>query len=226
MDGVKWMAARLVRLVAGLVMATVAIATGTVSYSHIDALTLALHGSVLAGHLMPIGVDGQIVMGSVLLLTATGTTARWGWLGIGLGLAESLFANWESGIGGGYLAASWATVVALSFAVASFSFERWLKSQVAGAAGVAASNTAADDGDGGEDEPGPCPHSLPSTADEAVMTTFLHGRDCLGDVPSQRALSIAFGVNRLKVADLVKAATGEAPEPAPEPSLNGVGASG
>jgi hypothetical protein len=46
---------------------------GVISYSHIYELTVALHQSVMAVRLMPFGVDGLIVTGSVVLLqTAPG----------------------------------------------------------------------------------------------------------------------------------------------------------
>lgn len=116
-------------LTAGLALAAVTGVTGFISYTHICALTLVLHQSWQTAHLMPFAVDGQIVVGSVVLLVAQGRTAWWGWLGIVPGLAESLFANWESGISHGRLSAAWAVVAAASFAGSSFIFERWLKSQ-------------------------------------------------------------------------------------------------
>lgn len=41
------------------------------------------------------------------------------------------------------------------------------------------------------------------TADEAVVSAYLHGRDCVGDTPSQRQLAVQFGVSRARVAALV-----------------------
>lgn len=117
-------------LTAGLALATVTGVTGFISYTHICALTLVLHQSWQTAHLMPFAVDGQIVVGSVVLLVAHGRTAWWGWLGIVPGLAESLYANWESGIVHGRADAAWAVVAAQAFAFSSFIFERWLKSQV------------------------------------------------------------------------------------------------
>ena len=212
-----WLRARSPQLAAGLALATVASVAGVVSYTHIDALTLALGGSQRVSHLMPFAVDGQIAMGSVVLLAARGRRAWWGWLGIGPGLAESLFANWESGIAHGLLAAAWYTVPAQAFAVASFLFERWLKSQVTGAAGVATSNMAANDEEGSVPEPEPCPHYIASSSDEALVQAFLHSRDCTGTPISQRALSDQFGLSRPRVADLVRPHLNGAPEPA----LNG-----
>lgn len=116
-------------LTAGLALAAVTGVTGFISYTHICALTLVLHQSWQTAHLMPLAVDGQIVVGSVVLLVAQGRTAWWGWLGIVPGLGESLFANWESGIAHGRLDAVWAIVAAQAFAGSSFMFERWLKSQ-------------------------------------------------------------------------------------------------
>jgi hypothetical protein len=45
------------------------------------------------------------------------------------GVAASLFANVESGLRWGPLAAGWAGVPAASFALATFLLERWLKAQ-------------------------------------------------------------------------------------------------
>jgi hypothetical protein len=116
-------------LIVGAALATVTAVTGFISYTHICALTLELHQSWKTAHLMPLAVDGQIVIGGAVLAT-DGRYRWWGLLGVAPGLAESLFANWESGIAHGYLPATWATVAAQSFAVSSFLFERWLKSRV------------------------------------------------------------------------------------------------
>ena len=53
-----------------------------------------------------------------------------GWLGLVLGVGATLFANLESGLPHGQLAAVVATWPAVAFTVASFMLERWLKSQV------------------------------------------------------------------------------------------------
>lgn len=217
MSALGWLRAQWSRLAAGLALATVAAVSGAISYGHIDWLTLALGGSRLVGHLMPFGVDGQIVMGSIVLLTITGRRAWWGWLGIVPGLAESLFANWESGISHGLLAAGWYTVPAQAFAVASFLFERWLKSQVAGVASAAGTSVVANGDDSEADRPNPCPHYIAGSAEEAMTQAFLHSRDCLGTPLSQRVLSTSFGVSRPKVAELVAPHVAAAPEP----SMNG-----
>jgi hypothetical protein len=218
----RWLREWSSRLIAGLALATVATVAGVVSYTHIDALTLALGGSRMVGHLMPFGVDGQIVVGSVVLLTATGRAARWGWLGIGPGMAESLFANYMSGASHGRLAAGWAMVPALSFAVATFMLERWLKSQFGQGGHPGQPKALASDSGGAVADASACPHQLPSTADEALVTAFLHSRDCTGRPLSQRALSEQFGQTRHQVAALV----GPHVTGAPEGTLNGVGARG
>ncbi len=116
-------------LVVGGALAIVAAVTGFISYTHICALTLALHQSQQTAHLMPLAVDGQIVIGGAVLATL-GRGRWWGLLGVVPGLAESLFANWESGIPHGHLAAVWATVAAQSFACSSLLFEKWLRNRV------------------------------------------------------------------------------------------------
>ena len=205
------------RIVAGLALTTVAAVAGVISYTHIDALTLALGGSPMAGHLMPFGVDGQIVVGSVVLLTTSGRQAHWGWLGIVPGMAESLFANFESGIAHGLRAAGWATVPAASFAVATFLLEKWAKSQFGHLGQGGQPNTDASGKDDGEDDTNPCSHYIASTAEESAIQAWLHARDCEGEPLSQRQLSAAFGISRPRVAELVG---GLAPA-APRPSLNG-----
>lgn len=124
-----WLRACWSRLAAGTAIAAVAAVAGVISYSHIFELTVSLHQSVMAARLMPFGVDGLIVTGSVVpLQSAPGQ--RWlGWLGIGPGVAISLFANVESGIRYGWLAAVWAGIPAVSFFLACFILENWLKAQ-------------------------------------------------------------------------------------------------
>ena len=124
---VAWFRVHGPRLAAGLAILTVATVTGIVSYSHIHRLTLVLHQPPMVAALMPFGVDGLIVAGSVVLLQGS----LLGWAGVGPGAAISLFANVESGIGFGWLAAAWAGVPAVAFALSTFILERWLKGQAA-----------------------------------------------------------------------------------------------
>jgi hypothetical protein len=48
----------------------VASVTGVISYTHVYDLTVSLHQPVMVARLMPFGVDGLIVVGSVVLLLA------------------------------------------------------------------------------------------------------------------------------------------------------------
>jgi len=125
-----WLRAQWSRLVAGLALAVVAGVTGRISYTHIYELTLHLGQPEMVARLYPFGVDGLIVVGSVVLLQATPDYPYLGWLGVAPGIAASVFANVESGLGHGPLAAGWAGVPAAFFALATFMLERWLKSQV------------------------------------------------------------------------------------------------
>ena len=56
---------------------------------------------------MPVAIDGLIVVGSAVLLESG---SRLGWLGVGPGLALSVFANLESGLRFGALSAVWAAI--------------------------------------------------------------------------------------------------------------------
>jgi hypothetical protein len=225
MSALGWLRASWSRLVAGLAFATVATVTGVISYMHIEALTLALHQPLVVARLMPFGIDGLIVVGSVALLQAAPDQEHLGWLCVAPGAAASLFANVESGLRHGPLAAGWAGMASAGFFLATFTLERWAKAQAATPAGVAAPNMLANDGEDDGDKPSPCPHSLAMTAEEGLVQAFLHVRDCLWQEPSQRKLSTAFGISRPRVAELVAPYVTDAPDPAPEPSMNGVGAS-
>lgn len=127
-----WLRAWVGPLVVGGALATVTVVTGFISYTHICALTLQLHQSWKTAHLMPLSVDGQIVIGGAVLASINGRGRWWGLVGVVPGLGESMFANWESGIAHGLLPAAWAMVAAQSFAVSSFLFERWIKRVTAG----------------------------------------------------------------------------------------------
>lgn len=184
-------------LVIGAALAAVAGTTGFISYTHICALTLVLHQSWKTAHLMPLAVDGQIIIGSVVLLALPGAQRWWGLVGIVPGLAESLFANWESGIAHGYLGAAWATVAAQAFAVSSFLFERWLKSQAGWGtgwgtgdgsgttAGPQAEDASGDDGDAAPEVPHPL---TPDLALQALL-----------DSESDQVLALMLGLSRNRV---------------------------
>jgi hypothetical protein len=193
-----WVGAWSSRLTAGLALVVVASVTGVISYTHVYDLTVSLHQPVMVARLMPFGVDGLIVVGSVVLLQAAPGQTWLGWLGVIPGVAASLFANVESGLHWGPLAAGWAGVPAASFALATFLLERWLKAQ-------GGTQATSEHGSGvSEDMPASrCPHGVAASAEDAVVQAFLHARDCAQMPLSQRHLAAAFGVSRPKVAELV-----------------------
>jgi hypothetical protein len=210
------------RLIAGLAFAVVAAVTGYISYTHIEALTLALHQPPMVARLMPLGVDGLIVVGSVALLQASDDHPHLGWLCVAPGAAASLFANIESGLRYGPLSAGWAGLASAGFFVATFTLERWLQAQ-AGRSGQSGNDGNANTEPNDEPAAPECPHGIAQSVDEAVVNAFLHTRDCLWEMPSQRALAAAFGLSRPKVAELVGALAPEPPVSSPEPSPNGSG---
>lgn len=196
-----------IRLVAGLALATVASVAGVISYTHIDALTLVLGGSLMSGHLTPFGIDGLIVVGSVVLLTVHGIQARWGWLCIVPGVAASLFANFESGIAHGWLAAGWATMPAVSFAVATFVAERWLKAQAGERVARIVTVTVG------------CGHGVAEDRDGRIRDAWFHLKDCLGGDPSYRGVGLVLGVHNEIVRQVVMTVADggdDAPEPEPD----------
>ena len=205
-SSVGWLRAWGPALAGGVALAIVTGSTGFISYTHICALTIQLHQSWKTAHLTPLCIDGQIVIGGLVLTKFDDRRKWWGLAGVIPGLAESLFANWESGIAHGYLSAAWAMVAAQSFATASFLFEKWIKAHVSQGGRHGPSGqpyiAANDQRDGGSDADA-CPHFLALTAEDAAIQAFLHARDCLDSALSQRQLAASFGLTRQRVAELV-----------------------
>jgi hypothetical protein len=215
-----WLGAYWSRVIAAAAFAVVAGVTGWVSYLHIEELTLALHQPLMVARIMPFGIDGLIVVGSVALLQASDDHPRLGWLCVAPGAVASLFANVESGIRFGALAAAWAGMASAGFFLATFTLERWLKAQ-AGRGGT--DGQTEEEANGGEtvrDDTPVCSHFIAGNADEALVQAFLHSRDCLNGALSQRQLSARFGHSRPRVAELVAPWLEGEPETAPEePSI-------
>jgi Protein of unknown function (DUF2637) len=182
-----WLRAIWSRLVAGLAITAVAVVTGVVSYIHIEHLTVELHQPALIAHLMPIGVDGLIVAGSVVLLQP-GAGQRWlGWTGVGPGVVISLFANAESAIRFGWLSAAWAAVPAFSFSMATFILERWLAGQARSSVQTAPA--------------GPVLTQVALDAEQAAQNA-LRATHAAGNPLSGRQLADRFGLNRTQVAQV------------------------
>jgi len=180
---VNWVRAWWSRLIAGLAITAVAGVTGVVSYLHIYDLTLALHQPPMVARLMPFGVDGLIVVGSVVLLQAGGWL---GWVATAPGVALSLFANIESGLRFGWLAACWAGVPAASFFLSMFVLERWLAAQARQPQTAPA-----------EQPPAQVAHDAEQAAQDALRATVAAGNPLSG-----RQLAEQFGLNRAQVASV------------------------
>jgi hypothetical protein len=193
-----WLRTYWPKVVSGLAIMAVAGVAGVVSYTHIYELTLALHQTVMVARLMPFGVDGLIVAGSVVLMQSV-PGQRWlGWVGVGPGVVISLFANVESGIRYGWLSAAWAGVPAGSFFLATFILERWLSAQ-AGQPHAAPEPAS----------PVVLPGTVPASAEDAARMA-LEASIAVGNALSQRQLSDRFGITRpaaAKVARSVAAAS-------------------
>jgi hypothetical protein len=218
LSALHWLRTYGPRILGGVALAAVAVVAGRISYMHIESFTLAEHQPRTVAMLAPFAVDGLIVVGSVVLLQAIPGQEYLGWLGVGPGVAASVFANVESGIHYGVLSAAWAGVPAAFFALACFIFERWLSSQVGRGGGRGGNSGGSRAGHALDPETsGQCPHGVAGTVADAVVNAFLHGRDCIGEVPSQRQLAASFGQSRDKVAALVGSLNGSGPRNEGEP---------
>jgi len=186
-----------IKLLAVLPVAAVAAVAGIISYTHICRLALAEGQTPFDSHLFPFAVDGLIISGSVALYRSTPGQTWLGWLGVGPGVLATLYANVESGISRGVLAAIVAGWPAIAFALASFLFEQSFRP----AAGQQRTAVATS---------GQCGHTMSGDPGPATIGMYLHQRDCLGVTPSMRQLSATFGLSRHKVAELVGGLTGTA----------------
>lgn len=180
------------RSLAAAPVGAVAVFAGVISYSHIYRLAVATGQAGIAARLMPLSVDFLIVAGSVILFQA-GMRQQWlGWLGVGPGVTATVFANVESGIGHGWLAATVAGWPALAFSLASFMLERWLRCQVRPAAEPAPAGVAPESA---TDAP-PDAASAARAAMEKSITA--------GEPLSQRELARRFGIPRSRAAVIAR----------------------
>jgi hypothetical protein len=164
-----------IRFLAGLSLAAI---TGIVSYLH--ALTVVhLTGSAgLVAYLIPFVADLMIVTASLAILDAIRHRAPKPPLamvslvtGIGSTLAMNIVAGLHTSAGG-------ALVAALPPVAFVLSLETLMGIVRLARAGEGASHLTATDGQ--------CPHQVAMPAEDAIVTAYLHARDCLGEPVSQR----------------------------------------
>lgn len=212
------------------VVVLVAAAAGYVSYQHAYELIHSHGESGSAARIGPGTVDGVIYASGMVLLQAARYRQRRPRLavfGLWLGIAATIGANVAHGIGHGPVGA---LVSAWPGAALIVAYELLMKLIRTGARRGTTPTSGKESAT--KDQ---CPHAVAATAEEAVVNAWLHGRDCLGDEPSQRQLAAAFDVkDRKKLARWISAAapvtapaeTAMPTEPHAEasaPSLNGSG---
>jgi hypothetical protein len=202
-----WLAARGSALVIGAAFAIVVGGTGFVSYTHISALMLQVHQSWKTAHIMPLVIDGQIVIGSVFFMVLAGKQRFLGLIGVVPGVLESLYANWESGAVYGRRDAVIAAVAAQVFAGSTFLFERWLKSRAGDRVARIVTVTVG------------CGHGVAEDRDGRIRDAWFHLKDCLGGDPSYRGVGLVLGVHNEIVRQVVMTVADggdDAPEPEPD----------
>ena len=197
---VRWSTIAVVILVAG--------AAAYVSYRHAYEL-IHTHGesgaAAIAG---PLTVDGLIYASGMVLLQAARYRQRASWLayaGLWLGIVATIGANVVHGVSHGPIGALVSAWPAVALIVC---YELLMKIIRVGA------ERGTDPGrghDAASDDR--CPHEVAGTAEDSVVTWYLHSRDCLGEELSQRRLAAAFGVDRKKVAELVRPHTSRDEQP-------------
>jgi len=195
----------LIRLLAGLSLAALAVITGIVSYLHALSVVHMTGSAGTVACLIPLVADLMILTASLALLDAIRNRARKPPLamlslavGIGATVAMNVVAGSVHGAGGALVASLPPVAFVLSLET------------LMGIVRLARGGQP----DTRDDH---CPHAVASSADEAVVTAYLHGRDCLDAAPSQRQLSAAFGQPRARVAALVGNLNGQHAPEAGEP---------
>ena len=197
-----------IRFLAGLSLAALAAITGIVSYLH--ALTVVyLTGSAgLVAYLIPFVADLMIVTASLAILDAIRHHAPkppLAMVSLVAGIGSTLAMNIVAGL---HISAGGALVAALPPVAFVLSLETLMGIVRLARAGDGASHLTATGGQ--------CPHQVAMSAEDAIVTAYLHARDCLGEPVSQRQLSATFGVPRPKVATLVGTLNGTRPNDAEE----------
>jgi hypothetical protein len=186
-------------LAAALPVAVVAAIAAIISYGHIETLALAVHQPIADARLLPFAVDFLIVAGSVILLAG-----YWlGWLCVVAGVSATLFANIESGLPHGALAAAVAAWPAVAFTVASFVLERWLlRHRVPGAEQVAVPGRAPDEAapdEAAPDEAAPDEAAPAASANGHSADAHRVQHECSGDaVPSLREIQRILGCGQTR----------------------------
>lgn len=192
-----------IRLIAGLALFALAAITAIVSYLHALAVVRAVGNTGAMAYLVPFVADLMIVSASMALLDAArNSTAKPALaivslvFGIGATLAMNVAAGWHHGSAGALVAALPPVALVLSLETLIGLVRR--------------SRERSGSPDHGQAGPrlGHCPHQVAMTADDAVISAYLHSRDCYGDTPSQRQLAAQFGLSRAKVATLIGSLNG------------------
>ena len=197
-----------IRFLAGLSLAALAAITGIVSYLHALTVVYITGSAGLVAYLIPFVADLMIVTASLAILDAIRHHAPkppLAMVSLVAGIGSTLAMNIVAGL---HISAGGALVAALPPVAFVLSLETLMGIVRLARAGDGASHLTATDGQ--------CPHQVAMSAEDAIVTAYLHARDCLGEPVSQRQLSATFGVPRPKVATLVGTLNGTRPNDAEE----------
>jgi Protein of unknown function (DUF2637) len=197
-----------IRFLAGLSLAALAAITGIVSYLHALAVVYLTGSAGLVAYLIPFVADLMIVTASLAILDAIRHHAPkppLAMVSLVAGIGSTLAMNIVAGL---HISAGGALVAALPPVAFVLSLETLMGIVRLARTGDGESHLTATGGQ--------CPHQVAMSAEDAVITAYLHARDCLGEPVSQRHLSATFGVPRPKVATLVGTLNGTRPNDAGE----------
>lgn len=216
-----WSVDGAVLFLGGLMLAGLAVITGIISYQHGLDVARAAGAVGIVAYLIPLVADLLIAASSLSILDASrhgGGRPLFAWVSLAVGIVVTVVMNvaaaWSHGWAPRLLNAVAPVALILSYETLMSMIRRHRARAL------------------GEDTPShsevtssQCPHMPAKTAEDAAVVAYFHAKDCEGSRPSQRQLAEFFGINRAKLSELIKKAEEPStPTAAPEPSLNGSGA--
>lgn len=193
-----------IRVLGGAALAALAAITAVISYQHGLEVVRATGTTGWVAYLVPLVADLMIAASSLDLLDAAQRQQprpRLAMVALAVGITATLAMNVASGWHHGYGGALVSALAPLALVLA---YETLMGMVRRGRQPVAQDQPSAT-----LDHAAPCPHGVAQTVEEAALSSFLHGRDCLGEGPSQRQVCAAFAINRKRLSELVREHDGD-----------------
>jgi hypothetical protein len=209
-------------------LAVLTVITAIISYEHAYEVFRAAHNVGALAILGPVVPDLVIAVSSISLLAASRADIKRPTLAVAaltVFVVVTMALNVAAGVRYGRGSALLAVLAPAGYLVGLHILAGMMRRGRGGDAASARAGIMR--GGGGGDPapapatPAPCPHSVAASRDEAIVMTWLHGRDCLGEPPTYRELGRHFDVHHDTARRAVLAWQETVAPAVPEPSPNG-----